>query len=310
VTTLAKGFLTRAIEYELGEETVDPTLQGIGGLILQDPALLGTPTGTASQIVQAVLTKANVPFSAANIGSTATVYGGGVDALAFLWHSGGLPIISMPLAQEQGESALSYIERYDLIDAYYVSGSNGGRYRTYETLAGDVRRDPIGGRPTGTPAYTLTGEIDILDGHFERSIQNTRNYFVVKGHDAGKGNGPYFFALAQSNPFQPPGTKHTMAFFSEMIEKDADADPGTGMSCEMVANALAVEYNREIVTGWLETFRDDSFGPGQIHLVQGAPGGLVGQLGVAEPLWCQSLEISIDNRGFTQRLTYIGGGVS
>jgi hypothetical protein len=306
VVTMARGYLTRAVEYELGEDTVDPAFIGLGGLILDD--LLGTPTGTASQIVQAVLTRANVPYVAADIGSTTAIYGES-DPIPFLWHSGGVPLHQIYNVEEQGESAMSYIERYDAIDASYSGGSTGGRYRTYETLAGQVRRDLIGGRPSGTPDFTLTGEVDILDGHFQRSIVNTRNYFVVKGHDAGAGNGPYSFALQQSNPFQPATTKHTYMFSSDMIERGDSADPGNGMTCEIECGALSTEYNREIVSGWLETFRDDSFGPGQTHLVQGAPGGLVGQLGVAENLWLQSLEISVDNRGFTQRLTYIGGGV-
>jgi len=45
-------------------------------------------------------------------------------------------------------------------------------------------------------------------------------------------------------------------------------------------------------------------------LVQGAVGGIVGSLGLAENVWVQSLEISVDDRGFSQRITYLGGGLA
>jgi hypothetical protein len=298
VETVLRGQLVRAAEYENWE---DP--QFVGGLLVED--LLGTSTGTASAIVQAVLTRANVPYSAANIGGSATVYGDIDDA--FIWHNGNSdnPIIDL---QDAGESALSYIERYDSIDANFDSGTgSGGRYRTFETLAGDVYRFLVGGRPRATEEFTFTEGTDILDGSFDRSITDTRNYFVVTGYDPGDNTGPESFALQESNAFQPVTSKHTYRFASPMIERSNAADAGTGMSCETLANVLALEFNREIVSGWIETHRDDDLGIAQTHLVQ-APGGLPGRLGVAEKLWVQTLDITVDGQGFTQRISYLGGG--
>jgi hypothetical protein len=299
VETVCRGLLTRAEEYENWE---DPQLYG--GLFIYD--LLGTQTGTAPDIVKAVLNKAGVSFTDANINGSSTVYGDIDDA--FIWHNGNSdnPLIDL---QEAGETAMGYIERYDAIDCDFsaVSGS-GGRYRTFETLAGTVYRFMVGGRPRATEEFTFTETVDILDGNFERSISDTRNYYVVTGYDPGDSTGPESFALQDSNTFQPSTEKHTYRFSSPMIERSNESDPGTGMSCERLANVLSLEYNREIVSGWITTHRDDDLGIAQTHLVQ-APGGLPGRLGVAEKLWVQSLDISVDQDGFTQRVSYLGGGL-
>lgn len=299
VQTVCRGRLVRAAEYENVE---DPTL--VGGLSIDD--LLGPPTGTASAIVQAVLTKANVPYTAANIGSSATVYGDAYDP--FIWQNGASdnPVIDL---EDAGETALSYIERYDAIDAEYSAAtSSGGRYRTFETLAGVIYRFLVGGRPRATQEFTFTEGTDILDGQFERSISDTRNYFVVTGYDPGDNTGAESFALQESNPFQPSTSKHTYRFSSPMIERSLASDPGTGMAAETLTQVLALEFNREIVSGWISTFRDDELGIAQTHLVQ-APGGLPGRLGVAEKLWLQTLDVSVDEAGFTQRMGYLGGGL-
>lgn len=299
VETICRGLLTRAAEYENFE---DPFY--FGGLTVQD--LVGTPTGTAAAIVRAVLTKANVPYTAANIYGSSVAYGDFDDA--FIWRNGNSdnPVIDL---QEAGETALGYIERYDAIDADFsaVTGS-GGRYRTFETLGGTLYRYLVGGRPRDTEEFTFTETVDILDGQFERSISDTRNNFVVTGYDRGDNTGPESFALQEGNTFQPSTSKHTYRFSSPMIERSLEADPGTGMSCERLANVLALEFNREIVSGWISTHRDDELGIAQTHLVQ-APGGLPGRLGVAEKLWVQSLDITVDDQGFTQRISYLGGGL-
>jgi hypothetical protein len=299
VETVCRGLLTRAEEYENWE---DPQLYG--GLFIYD--LLGTQTGTAPAIVKAVLNKAGVSYTDANINGSSTVYGDVDDA--FIWHNGNSdnPLIDL---QEAGETAMGYIERYDAIDCDFsaLTGS-GGRYRTFETLGGQVYRFMVGGRPRNTQEFTFTETVDILDGNFERSISDTRNYYVVTGYDPGDSTGPESFALQDSNTFQPSTSKHTYRFSSPMIERSNESDPGSGMSCERLANVLSLEFNREIVSGWITTHRDDDLGIAQTHLVQ-APGGLPGRLGVAEKLWVQSLDISVDQDGFTQRVSYLGGGL-
>jgi hypothetical protein len=314
VTTVAHGYLIRAIEYENGDDTNFDPWTGHSGLFLQD-LLGGAMAGPSTDIVKQVLTIAGVPFDDGNILGSSVQYGtaGGVSAPAFMWHAGGSGVNAVPMPQEQGETAMSYIERYDTIDAELDGPNTGGRYRTFESLGGVIFRVRVGGRPQATEDFTLTEGIDILGGNFTRSISQTRNRFVVKGMDRGEGFGPLSFLIESANDFQPAGTKHTYTLSSDMIER-ADNSPSAyqaadGMSCETLAAALQLEYNREIVSGWVETWRDDAFGIAQTHLVQGGPGGTVGALGLAEKVWVQNLELSVDTRGFTQRLTYLGGGL-
>jgi hypothetical protein len=292
VATIARGYLTRAAEFENSD---DPSF--LGGMLIPD--ITGSTTGdTASNIVQAVLTLADVPFSGANIHSTSTLYGTVYDD-AFLWRNGMND--SNPDLQEAGETALSYSERYDEIDAVFSSGA-GGRYRTFETLGGVVYRYLVGGRPRGANDFTLTEGADILDAQFDRSTVETRNHFPVTGYDPGDGGGPEAYAPT------PPTPKKSYRSSSPMIERSLDADPGDGMSCETVSNAVSLEYNREQVKGWITTFLDDEYGIAQTHLVT-TLSGLPDRGGVAEPLWVQGLDDTVDEQGFTQRIGYLGGGV-
>ena len=304
VTTMCRGWLTKADEYE----NVEPVDASDVGLLISD--LVGTDTATSTDIVKAVLDKASVPYDPANIDGTSTLYGDTIDPFVWLNGTNENPAIDITAA---GETALAYIERYDAIDAVFdADAGTGGRYSTFETLPDDegntVFRTLIGGRPWATEDFTFTEGVDILDGQFTRSLSQTRNYFLVTGYDDGAGIGPEYFALQDSNDFQPVTTRHTQRFSSPMIERSNDADAGTGMSCETVANALSLEYNREIVKGWIETHRDVPLGIGQVHMVR-TVSGLPGWLGVGEKLWAQSLDISVDEQGFTQRVNYIGGGL-
>ena len=303
VTTICRGWLTRADEYE---NTDDPQI--IAGLSISD--LVGTDLADSATIVRAVLDRSGTPYDASNIGGTPTLFGDTFDP--FIWRNGASdnPLIDIT---DAGETALAYIERYDAIDAVFdAANGTGGRYSTFETLpdglSNTVFRTLIGGRPWADEDFTFYEGVDILDGEFARSISQTRNYYLVTGYDYGDGTGPESFALQDSNDFQPVTTKHTQRTSSPMIERSNDSDPGTGMSCETVANALSLEYNREIVKGWIATFRDDSLGIGQVHMLR-TVSGLPGWLGVGEKLWVQSLDITVDEQGFTQRVDYVGGGL-
>ena len=310
VTTVANGRLVRAVEFENHQETVNQIWLGAGGILIDD--ILGSPSGSAAAIVQAVLSTANVPFTPANIQGSSVAYGTGQFPMTFMWHSGGPGPLTMPAPQEQGETAMSYIERYDAIDAEIAGTNTGGRYRTFEQVGGTVFRLRIGGRPQGTPNLTFTEGVNILSGQFTRSIREARSRFVVKGQNRSDGGqfGPLTYewddaALVTGD--------RTYQFSSDMIERaDNSTNPfqaPDGMSCQTLAQAFHLEYNREQVTGWLETFIDDLILVANTHLVQGGPGGTVGALGLAENVWVQSVQITVDSRGFTQRMTYLGGGL-
>lgn len=312
------GFLKRAIEYE---NTEDPT--AIGGLIPLDLTTSGTTytqyipngyTDTAPNIIGATLTKCNVPFNQVNIGGTSIQYGLVEDA--FVW-ANGTNSENFDL-REAGEQGLSYIERFDEVD-----GDVNGRFRTFEDQVSDmtggtVRKQmtfPLSGQPD-IPAFTET--VDILDGNLQRSISATRNYFVVTGYDYGAGVGPEYFILPTANTFQLAGTKHTAHLSSPMIENSVGQDlvndnsplhgpvaGPPGQTCETVANAMSAELNREIVQGWIETFREDTVGPLYRILVSGN-GGLPDRLGTGQLLYVVGNQCSIDTNGFRQRFTLLG----
>src|SRR5580765_3868574 len=142
VETVCYGYLQRAVEYQNWEDSHSVP---VGGLIPLD--LTGTQPDTAANIVQAVLDRCDIPggLYSGHIGSTSTLYGVIMDP--FVWRNGRNDTIYNLL--ESGETAISYIERYDEIDAHLASSSSGGRYRTFETLGGDIYRFEVGGRPRG-----------------------------------------------------------------------------------------------------------------------------------------------------------------
>lgn len=305
--TVLKGSLIRAQEYENFESTTVGDAGGtpIPGIGLLIPDLAGgAPTADSATIVQAALDRAGVDTNSGIIAGSDVQYGA-LAPFEFEWHRAPLDP-SNQYAQEAGESALSYIERYDLVDAQLTGdGTSGGRYRIFDTAGGQVFRIPIGGVPEAAAEFVFEEGIDILDGQFTRSIDNLRNYFVVHGYDPGNNFGGIRYELVADNGIQTGS--HTQTFSSAMIERFNEEDTLflSGMSAERVAKALAFEQN--VLTGWITTWREDLFGIGQTHLVRG-PGGLVGRMGISSELvWVQSLELTFDESGFTQRIGYVGG---
>ena len=297
--TICYGYLQRALEYENWE---DNTFLPIGGLDIF--SLTGTQPDTAANIVTAVLDRCNIPggLYGGHISSTSTLYGE-LAIEAFIWTNG--RNTTNPDLYDAGETALAFIERFDEIDAVFT-GSGGGRYRTFETLGGNIYRFLVGGRPrdnadTFGRTNTFTQGQDVLSADFQRSTTNVKTYFLVTGYDSGHGLGPVFFP-ADGDPGFGGSGKKTYRYSNPMIERAHDSDIGNGMSCQTLANSLSLDYNRELVTGSLTTFLDDPFGPAQTHTV------LLPDHGISEPLWVQGVEISIDNRGFRQRISYLGGG--
>jgi hypothetical protein len=308
VGVFCNGYLVRASEYENNE---DPNF--VGGLLLQDFAGSATPTDQA--VVQAVLTKARVPYVATDIEGTSQHWGTIARPQVFLWRSGTQP---NPLIRIDaiGENASSYIGRWDAVSAVYTDPLEPlGFYRTFETVNG-VLRQLIGGRPRVTEDFVFTEgtDADIIEGSAQRSYPLANRVFVT-GFDAGLGIGPVSnidsLTIQSSNPYMPSTQRHTYASppSSPFIERGLDSEAGDGMSCERVANAVMPDVNRETVTVRFTTGRDDQIHPGHTVLVQG-PGGIPGRLGLGEKLWvdeviCEVTESAI----FQQTIAGTGGGL-
>jgi hypothetical protein len=308
------GHLVRAQQYENNDEGAGSP----GGLDLID--LLGTGSGTDQAIVQAVLAKVpNLSFSNANIGGTSVVFGGQVTTLSpspFLWRNGQNPSIKVDVGGK-GETALDYIQRIDAVSAVYTnSTSPAGFYRTYEQVGGTIRRALLGSRPRNTADFTFTEGVDIESGTGSREYP-VGNRVYVQGYDyagrSGHGMGPVSniasTTIQSSNPFMPSTEKHTYTFSSPLIERGLEADAGSGISCERIANALMLDVNRETVRATFTTPRDDLIGPGNTVLVQAA-GGTVDRLGIGENLWVIHVDVSVGEDGrFSQQLQCLGGGL-
>lgn len=293
VTVVMYGYLRMAVEYENWENP-----EFVGGLLPLD--LTGSMPDTATNIINAVLlNKVQIPSGkVGSIGSSGVSYGTFFDAV--IWRNGFNP--DNPFLEEAGESAYSYFSRYDEVDA----DASNGRYRVIETVGSPPIQRVAVGKPSGSAAFTFTEGVDILAGSFSRNVEETRNYFVVTGYDVGTGTGPIFDQLQESNAYQG-STKHTKQLSSPMIENSTllrAAGQTVGMGTDTVCSALAVEFNKEFVRGWIETFRADLIGLVQTHKIQGA-GGTFGKLGVNENLYVTTVTVTCDERGFTQRMDYL-----
>jgi len=255
-----------------------------------------------------VLVRCGVPYTAANIGGTGKALGSVITV------GGGDPLTPGPFTWGQGESGLAYIER---LDEASVPDSAAGRYRTFESLAGDVYRIPLSTTPTATPDFTFTEGVDVLEAAIVRDPDGAGNRVTVLGAPLNISTAPgiinamTFTASTPTAPYLPPGLPTeadghayvATSFTSPMLEKSNTSGGPNVLSCEAVATFLLGEANCVLDTLTFSTPRDDLLGPGQtIHL--DSP-----RLGITDPAqhyWLQRLEITYDERGqFTQRLTCI-----
>jgi hypothetical protein len=247
------------------------------GLTLAD--LVGGPA-TDEDIAKAVLTAAGVTYNPVDIGGTGIVRGE-LAPDAYTWR--------------EGESALGYLTR--------LSRASLG-YRVIESIGGAVKRVQVYGRPQTTAQYFLTEGADIFSG--ATANRNTFGKFAaitVTGFDYSDGNG----ALKFSIPDPIPAGVEPFRYQSEMIERTLDADPGTGISAENVAeNFVEPEVNRiSIQVSGVKTPRDDLFGPGQTHQIDSELLDLFD-----EKLWLYGVTRECDDRWFTQTLNYQGGSTA
>jgi hypothetical protein len=247
------------------------------GLTLAD--LVGGPA-TDEDIAMAVLTVAGVTFNPVDIGGTGIVRGD-LAPDAYTWR--------------EGETALGYLTRL---------GRASLGYRMIESIGGAVKRVQVFGRPQATAQFFLTEGVDILAGaNAQRDSFGKYTAISVTGFDYSEGDGP----LKYSIPDPTPAGVEPYVYASGMIERTLDADPGSGISAENVAeNFVEPEVNRiSIRVSSIKTPRDDLFGPGQTHQINSSLLDLFN-----ERLWLYGVTRECDERWFTQTLDYIGGSTA
>lgn len=286
-----------------------------GGTPMADPA-----TGTADEaMVQTVLTTCGVPFDPAQIGGTG-------KALGSLWVDLATVLTPGPFTWAEGQSGLDFIEALDAasVPDTPAGGVPVGRYRTFESLNGEIHRIPLATVPAATPDFSFEEGVDVVDARINRDPAGSANRITVTGApmpmkmtltegETGVvfGSEARFTVVSEFAPYLPPGLPDgpegfpsvTATFSSPLIEKGATADPEYPedvLSCQAVADFLLAEYNTVLDTLEFSTPRDDLLGPGQtVHLTST-------RLGLTDPdrhYWLQHLEIVFDERGaITQRL--------
>jgi hypothetical protein len=253
--------------------------------------------------VKAVLTKANVPFTPANIGGTGTVFG--TQRWDFdLSHTG-------PFTWPDQEPGLTYTNRIDEVSLAQDAGGNWGQYALVETLAGDIFRVLVTSNPqlVGDADFTLVEHVDLLEGSTsDHDVDHVANRIITEGADPlAFGSTINQYVLAAPSPYLPADVPNGPDGYPEilyshpqnaMLEKRLTADPGEGMSAQKMAHYLMARLNTELVTAEIVTHRDDLFGPGQTHMVDSPT-----RLGITQRMWLRSLSIQLTEDGvFTQRL--------
>lgn len=273
VSLICKGRLQLVADFKLQSDFTREEK----GLQLVD--LMGGTTATDQNVVSAVLAYVGVSTNGGSIGGTGTVLGT-IAPEAFVWSA--------------TDTALSYIQKIDAISL---------GYRTFESAAGSIFRTQITSVPSGSTDFSFTEGEDIAEGSGSRTVQDAYNAVRVGGYSVGDYVDPRVFYVVSSNDFQSAGNPRVYSWNNEMIERRANASPGSGISCEAVANYWLGELNREIIKVTMRTPRADVFGPGQIHFVDASD-----RLSVGQQFWVQRCDGELRSDGsFSQSLTYIGG---
>lgn len=241
---------------------------------------------TDQAMVQAVLTACGVPYVAGNIGGTGQTLG------TQAWHlvdRDGTPTIVGPFVWQKGESGLAFIDRLDEIS---VPDDASGKYRTFESLAGDVFRVKITPNPqSGTADFTFTEDVDLLEATVTHDVTDAANKCTARGWDDGSPLGAVESTQSAVSAVLPSAIDVTYPVDSDMIERENTADAGDGIACEAVAAYEVAARNVETVTVAFRTYRGDLLGPGQIIDINAAT-----TLGVDQTTWLRTLTVEVTAR--------------
>jgi len=257
---------------------------------------------TDQQLVQWALDQVpNITYSAINIGGTGTTLGAAAPE-AFNW-SGAVNPYTVGYNWKPGTSAWQYIQSLD----------RATLYRTYQARDGTIYRVQMIGHPDSTPDFSLAPS-DVLDGSSgSRDTERTRNYVVVQGHDYGDGLGPVQGMATGSNNFQgdgsDPNLRHVESFQAEMIESGVDPETGiwdsnTGLRADDIAAAILPDVDKEFVEATVQSWRDDTHGPGLTCLLD-----CLDRLAIGEPMWVARHTWEVGDNGWLATYGMTGGGL-
>lgn len=245
---------------------------------------------------------------------------GATDQALVAWALGFVPGISYVGADIQGTGITLGLEAPEAFDwkagvsawQYVQQLDRATLYRTYQQQDGTIRRVRMIGHPSSMTISFILANEDILEGSTaDRNTEQTRNAVIVRGHDYGDGLGPVLGSAYGANDFQGDGTtaslRHPEPFASDLIE-DGNDDDGTplgngGLDAQDIADAILEDVNKEFVEASIQSWRDDTHGPGQTCLLQS-----LDRLAIGEKMWVQGYAWEV-NDGWTSTYTLSGGGL-
>lgn len=277
VELVCSGTLAYAAEWS---PAPDPGASDDGNIIFEDEF----PSGATDEvIVRWVLDHVpNVTYTSGNIGGTGITLGTEAPE-AFDWHV--------------GVTAWQYIQELD----------RATLYRTYQTRDGTIRRVQMIGHPhDGSQDFTLA-DADALDGSTgSRNTEQTRNNVQVVGHDYGDGLGPVL-GITTAAPITATPDRWEV-FTSDLIEDGNDVDGSAlglgGLDAQDIADAIAPDVDKEFVDANVNSWRDDTHGPGLTCLLD-----MANRLAINENMWVQSYSWEVGDGGWRVNYGLSGGGL-
>lgn len=181
-------------------------------------------------------------------------------------------------------------------------------YRTYENAAGSIVRTIVNPYAGSTSALNpFTEGVDISLGTGQETILDAYNQVNVTGYKSAAAASPFHATVNQSNPLLTGLVTYQES--SQMVERSASGDPGSGLAAQDVATYLLKQLNRELYKFTLTTPRADTIYPGMtIQILPSATTGVAPRLGLSGYYFVQNVTRGIDQHGaFTQQLVVLGG---
>jgi hypothetical protein len=245
---------------------------------------------------------------------------GATDQTLVAWALGFVPGISYVGADIQGTGIVLGTEAPEAFDwkpgtsawQYVQQIDRATLYRTYQQRDGTIRRVQMIGHPSSTATTFTLADQDILEGSTgDRNTEQTRNAAIVRGHDYGDNLGPVLGMAYGANDFQGDGAttalRHPEEFSSDLIEDGSD-DTGVplgygGIDAQDIADAILNDVNKEFVEASVQSWRDDTHGPGQTCLLD-----CLDRLAIGEKMWVRGYSWEVGD-GWTATYNLSGGGL-
>lgn len=214
---------------------------------------------------------------------------GGLDRIL------GLVSLGKGFKLEEGEPGLGFIQRLD----------EATGYRTYDTFDGTVTRRAISIEPGVFPDHTFTEHVDIVRASAEVSMSQIYNRIKVSGWTGDRVTREHTADAVSPWLLKNYGILpwyREKSYSSGMIERNASADSGKGLSAEEVAHRMLAENLPRRIHIPYTTHLDTVVVPNQtVEIISST------RLGWSQNFWVQAIDVSCGaGRGFSQTIDCIG----